>query len=273
MQRTSTQRGFSLVEMSIVLLIIALVTGGFAYSRMLLRSAQVQSITTDINQYKSAINAFVIKYDGLPGDMVNNSTYWPHAMDGITAVVWAGDGSESIGDINGDGNGRIDNYEPLYAWLILDISGVAPGLSTKLRGHSVGSDGSSILGYLNEVFGIPSANACYPVAPGSNIPPTQIDGGGYQLSHSHTTLYGRNDNAIIVGKLEGPAPSGMRGPLLTPAEAIQLDAKMDDGIANTGTVVADSGVASATPCLSGSNQYLKDDTNVSCYLQFWLAKP
>lgn len=268
MKQTSSRSGFTLMEMSIVVVVVGLVIGALSYSSILLRSSRVQSIMKDINQYKTSVQAFVMGYDFLPGDLPEASHYWPNALDGWSKYVASSGGTDSVQDMNGNGDGLINNYEVIYAWLMMDVSGVAPGISTKMKGFSIGW-----MDELESVFGIPSAHACFAVAPGSNIPPTQLDGGGYFLGHAHDPLYGRIDNAITVGSLvpEDTSLSRMRGALLTPAEALLLDTKMDNSVANTGEVVSANGTGT-TGCVDGDDAYLSGDEVPSCFMVFWLTK-
>jgi prepilin-type N-terminal cleavage/methylation domain-containing protein len=69
------QRGFSLVELSIVLVILGLLTGGILAGQSLIRAAELRSITTQFNQYVSATQSFRDKYMALPGDMPNATRF------------------------------------------------------------------------------------------------------------------------------------------------------------------------------------------------------
>ncbi len=61
--------GFTLVELSVVLVIIGLIAGGAIISKVLLKSAEVRAQLTQIETYNHAVGMFKQKYDALPGDM------------------------------------------------------------------------------------------------------------------------------------------------------------------------------------------------------------
>ena len=72
---------FSLVELSIVLVILGLLTGGILSGQSLIRAAELRSVTTEYSRYTAATYSFRDKYFALPGDMSNAESFWgspPH---------------------------------------------------------------------------------------------------------------------------------------------------------------------------------------------------
>jgi prepilin-type N-terminal cleavage/methylation domain-containing protein len=59
---------FTLIEMSIVLVIIGLIVGGVLVGQSLISAAAVRAQISQIERYQTAVNAFRDKYSGLPGD-------------------------------------------------------------------------------------------------------------------------------------------------------------------------------------------------------------
>ena len=55
-------QGFSLVELAIVLVIIGLITGGILTGQELIRASELNSVASDYNKVKTAINTFQLKY-------------------------------------------------------------------------------------------------------------------------------------------------------------------------------------------------------------------
>lgn len=112
--RSLKRAGFTLIEMSVVLVIIALIIGGILVGQELAHGAEVNSVVTDVNRIKTNVANFRMKYNAWPGDMSNAVSYWP-----TTA--------------NGDGDGYIDwtswllTNEFWRAWQHLALSGIMPG--------------------------------------------------------------------------------------------------------------------------------------------------
>jgi len=65
------QRGFTLVEIAIVLVIIGLLLGGVLKGQALITNAKVRNTISRLDEMKTAVFAFQDRYRGLPGDMSN----------------------------------------------------------------------------------------------------------------------------------------------------------------------------------------------------------
>ncbi len=81
--------GFTLVELSIVLVIISLITAGIVSGREMIHTSRLTSIMNDFVKYETAFNLFQAKYDAIPGDFDEASDYWPGQTE-------EGDGSHTI---------------------------------------------------------------------------------------------------------------------------------------------------------------------------------
>ncbi len=97
-----TQKGFTLIELSIVLLIISLITGSIVAGRSLVQSARLTSIADTANQYQTSVRAFELQYHGLPGDITNATEYWP-------GQTYSGNGDGKITGISQGGTGAADD--------------------------------------------------------------------------------------------------------------------------------------------------------------------
>ena len=86
MNKTKSNRGFTLVEIAIVLVIIGLLLGGILKGQELINNAKVRAIADRQNSLKVAWFSFIDRFSALPGDYVQ-------AADYITGVGnGAGDG-------------------------------------------------------------------------------------------------------------------------------------------------------------------------------------
>jgi prepilin-type N-terminal cleavage/methylation domain-containing protein len=92
------QRGFTLVEIAIVLVIVGLILGGILNSQSLISSMKAKDVVTIVDDLRTASVYFKQRYSYLPGD-------WPFTTNVIPAVIAAG-----IGGTIGDGaiEGAID---------------------------------------------------------------------------------------------------------------------------------------------------------------------
>lgn len=66
-------KGFSLIEISIVLSIIGILMGFSLKGRELIESARVRSVISQVESYKAAVQIFFEKYSAIPGDLKDAS--------------------------------------------------------------------------------------------------------------------------------------------------------------------------------------------------------
>ncbi|MEK6746145.1 MAG: prepilin-type N-terminal cleavage/methylation domain-containing protein [Pseudomonadota bacterium] len=89
-------KGFTLIELSLVLVIIGLIVGGVLVGRDLIKSAEIRAQIKQVEQYTLAYNTFKLKYACIPGDCKNATDYF-------------------TGTANGDGDGIVESsfgYSP-----------------------------------------------------------------------------------------------------------------------------------------------------------------
>ena len=107
-----SQRGFTLIEIAIVLVIIGLLLGGVLKGQELITSARVRNLISQQDGIKAAFFGFQDRFRALPGD-------YRDADININCPIPCQ---------KGDGNGRIDGVsEPFYAWHHLNASGFLNG--------------------------------------------------------------------------------------------------------------------------------------------------
>ena len=67
---------FTLIELSIVLVIIGLIVGGVLVGQDLIVAAKNRALLSQVEEIDTAINTFRLKYNGLPGDLNNAESFW-----------------------------------------------------------------------------------------------------------------------------------------------------------------------------------------------------
>ena len=122
--------GFTLIELSIVLVIIGLIVGGVLVGQDLIKAAETRAQISQIEKYNTAVRTFQGKYGYLPGDMPD-----PYATQfGFIARdtrLGQGDGNGILSGLYDTGNGWSSGYtetgEPLVFWGDLSKAGLIDG--------------------------------------------------------------------------------------------------------------------------------------------------
>lgn len=109
----TTQKGFTLVELSIVLVIIGLIISSVLVGQDLVRAAELRATVTQYEQFNSAVATFRGKYSGLPGDVAGNTNF---------GFVGNGNGDNVLAATGVAGHAAGEN---VYFWNHLGSSGAA----------------------------------------------------------------------------------------------------------------------------------------------------
>ena len=84
-----TQKGFTLVEIAIVLVIIGLLLGGILKGQEMITQAKIKNVVADFSGISAAYYGYQDRYRAIPGDDSNAATRW---STGTAAVAGNGNG-------------------------------------------------------------------------------------------------------------------------------------------------------------------------------------
>jgi prepilin-type N-terminal cleavage/methylation domain-containing protein len=250
----SVRGGFTLIEMSIVLVIIGLIGGGVLVGRDLIKAAALRQLGSQIESYNTAVNTFKGKYDCLPGDCANATNFFGQGAP-TPGGCPASDYPSPTGTCNGNGNGQLDYPgipaadEGMWLWQQLSLAQMLAG--------SYNTDGNPYdaqSGIANPT--LPSG--LYRSSGGANAGNL---GGGVRVYWNSVPLFAPKmpEHVFVVGAEDQTATNSM--PALTPAEAQRYDMKFDDGLPQSGNVQA--GAVYGT-CFSGTH-YIANDSFTFVY--------
>lgn len=232
-----SQRGFTLIELSIVLVIIGLIVGGVLVGQDLIRAAGERATVTQVERFNQAVNTFFGKYGALPGDL-NEQVAKQFGFTPRGQYAGQGDGNGVLEgasyDIPNNNYGWIEGVgETSMFWVDLTT---ANGLNVNLVDGSF-STASPTANPPGNVTG--SALNDY-------FPSAKIGGGNSFYVYSNTYSSGGNSinyfglSAVttIASSLNGCVWCIGSNPGLTVKQAYDIDKKIDDGLPGTGTVLA-----------------------------------
>jgi prepilin-type N-terminal cleavage/methylation domain-containing protein len=218
-------RGFSLVELSIVLVILGLITGGVLAGQSLIRAAEIRSVTSDLERYQTATRTFLDRYKAFPGDFAAATDVWG-AVDPTPATCNA-TASDGKATCNGNDDGIIACAggvcnEVFHVWIQLANAGLIEGKFNGITGSG---------GTFHNVLAV-------------NAPKSRISSAGFSFWGSSIEGVGGADanwfpthigNIIMFGMATNNGITA--GSALTPAEAWNIDTKFDDAKPGLGKVL------------------------------------
>ena len=194
----SRQKGFTLVEIAIVLVIVGLLIGGVLKGQEMITNAKLKRIESDNAGVAAAMFSYQDRYLQLPGDDADADTRFDYyATSGILTTA------------NGDGNGVVgdgDGWDDVIANGSWADPAVAP--------MAAGEEESKFLGHLRAAGLIPGGNG------GDPTRPTNAYGGLIGIQSGALGLAG---HVVIFGQIEGTIAS-------------ILESRLDDGLADDGRI-------------------------------------
>lgn len=201
--QTTHLPAFSLVEVSIVLIIIGVLLGLVLSNTNLIGNARLKSVMVDVHRYRTAVNQYQETYRTLPPV---------------------------------DGGGLEQGSNAVKFWETLSKAGL--------------------------ISGVGAAPESGPVW-GKGVPAAAI-GGGFTVTRNPEGL--PTGLWLVLGEKNGDHGTGA---LLTPKDAYEIDAKLDNGNPKTGWIVGVKGAGAAGECFL-EEAYATDNPGAACVLYFKL---
>ncbi len=213
MKKITSKRksAFSLIELSIVLIIIGLLIAGITGGASLIKSSELRAVMGEARGYAVAVNAFYTQFNALPGDYSTNL------------------GSNYVGD----------NDAKIEFCTTSCISGSASAL--------IGSEGAIAwqhLKFAGAIDAAPTATGGATVAQNvvTHYPASKIKAAGWGFDYNSASLQNvvvLTGSTTVAGTVDANSlvnGTAMSTGAILPTDALSIDAKIDDGIANTGKV-------------------------------------
>jgi prepilin-type N-terminal cleavage/methylation domain-containing protein len=220
-------QGFTLIELAIVLVIIGLIVGGVLVGQDLVRAAGVRATITQIEKYQTAVNTFYGKYGYLPGDIpagpASQFGFQPRGQ-----YAGEGDGNGVIEGVRANSANHNAGYffaagETLMFWVDLSTAGLIDG------------------GFTGGTANVPMPTNSTDIS--DYFPAARIGRGNYiavwsgGLTEADGTNYFELEAIILINQT-GNAGVILGNKGLTVAEAHSIDSKIDDGLPQSGNVLA-----------------------------------
>jgi prepilin-type N-terminal cleavage/methylation domain-containing protein len=208
------QRGFTLIEMSIVLVIIGLIVGGILKGQEVIESARQKNMASLYDQIRSAQNTFLDRYRALPGDYNEGTTKIHSSVGDGDRNGYVGTDATNASAIAGIDGSTGENYNYFNQLIAAGLFG--GGQITSSTGQTNFSGGATA----SPLPSAPWSASGFSVASGTHE-------GGTIPSSLHT---------VWLRLAKDPAAIAATDAALTAQSAFQIDQKFDDGVPSSGRI-------------------------------------
>lgn len=255
---------FSLFELSITLVIIALLTSAIVTGKHLIKRIELTSVISEVMELKTAIAGFKLSYGMYPGDLDDAYDYWgvSAGCTDTTANTAIDSATTTETGCNGNGNNLIewDSGEFYRSWQHLSLAKVIPGTYTGKK---------------------QSTTSPYCVI-GTNCPTSSFHPlSNFMITTTQIYLATRGMHLFFSTSNSSGTDNHPNKPVISPQDANSIDHKIDDGKPATGKIETlngwDINGTQETGCTSinGTNiadtaTYIKSDNTELCIMAFFL---
>ena len=250
---TSHKKGISLVELSIVLVIIGLLISGIVYGVNMVQRSKMLKVGEEFEKYTLMIHQFREIYRDYPGLMENAFEKWGTSC-APTAAECNCLGCSNWGYYFGYSDAT-KVQDTVKIWRHLWLAGFLERETSLIAGWNV--------------------------TPGAHVPTSVFSrNSGFVLDSGFRRHGNHGSNPKVFSNLEHQLILGEKAPshftfypLFTPTEALYLIRKMDDGNALTGRMRASAGfITSVTPandpCHTTTGDFKTGDHTKRCTLHY-----
>ncbi|MFN7039378.1 MAG: prepilin-type N-terminal cleavage/methylation domain-containing protein [Alphaproteobacteria bacterium] len=216
-------QAFTLIELSIVIIIIGLIAGGIVAGNELISQAKVRGLVREIQALTTSINSFKLKFNYLPGDFPYAGAIWTSATCLNSA---APTGCNGNGNYQVVSNGGVNGSEGYRVWQHLSLANMINGEYTATSA-------------ITDQFPLKYSSKTL-----------------VMLRYIYPFVNSIRYNVLEIGSWDTVNSQPINGEI-TPVDAYSIDNKIDDGIANKGRVFGNDGLNVS----SGLCSYLNSSPN------------
>ena len=245
---TSLQSAFTLVELSIVLVIIGLIVGGVLTGQDLINAATIRAQISQIEKYNTAVHTFQLKYGYLPGDIPDPAaSAFGFYTRGTNSSICGGNGTIEGGYSGSTCSGVYQKGgETIAFWADLSVANLidwnvsnvnwTKGAILYTQSFTVPNSAiwpNAAIGKGNYVYvwsggiGNGNCNNCEPVEGGIIWPAVQFTS-DYLNYFGISVVTNNGDGTDFIESKPG----------INVAQAYNIDNKIDDGLPLSGKVIA-----------------------------------
>jgi len=156
-----SNKGFTLVELSIVLVIIGLIIGGVLSGRQIMKNTQVTNAVNSIQAYQAQFQTYVQNYGAMPGDDAGATSRFKNLSTDINGIIANGDGSGTLdGTFDASissGQNPAPSVETQFLWIDLRAAGL---VKNQTSGIQPANPFGGIYGFQHGAFDITTNVLC-----------------------------------------------------------------------------------------------------------------